>query len=222
VALGVRDSRAVADTEVRIRGEAEKLGPIVPRRFLGILQLPDQASVNPAQSGRLELAEWLTSPHNPLTPRVMVNRAWQHLFDQGVVKSVDNFGVTGDVPSNPELLDHLARRLVDEGWSVKKLVRTIVLTHAYRLGSETSEANLAVDPSNRLVWRHAPRRLDAEEIRDATLAASGKLDRARPEASPAKDLRVQEPPNNGPIAQGIIEKARASTHRSLYLPCSEG
>ena len=222
VALGVRDSQAVADTEVRIRGEAEKLGPIVPRGFLGILQLPDQPRVNPAQSGRLELAQWLTSPQNPLTPRVMVNRVWQHLFDRGLVQSVDNFGVTGDVPSHPELLDHLAKRFVSDGWSVKKLVRAIVLTRAYRLGSEAAEANFAVDPDNRLVWRHSPRRLDAEEIRDATLAASGKLDRARPEASPARDLKVMELPNNGPVARGIIEKGRASTHRSLYLPMLRG
>ena len=222
VAVGVRDSKAVADTEVRIRGEAEKLGPVVPRGFLGILQLPDQPQVNTVQSGRLELARWLTSVNNPLTPRVMVNRAWQHLFDQGLVKSVDNFGVTGDVPSHPELLDHLARRFVGEGWSVKKLVRSIVLTRAYRLGSETSEVNFAVDPANRLVWRHAPRRLDAEEIRDASLAAAGKLDRSRPEASPAKDLRVQELPNNGPVARGLVEKGRASTHRSLYLPLLRG
>ena len=222
VALGVRDSKAVSDTEIRIRGEAEKLGPVVPRGFLGILQLPDQPRVNPAQSGRLELARWLTSPQNPLTPRVMVNRAWQHLFGQGLVRSVDNFGVTGDVPSHPELLDHLAGRFVDDGWSVKRLVRSLVLAHAYRLGSESSAAGVAVDPANRLVWRHAPRRLDAEEIRDATLAASGKLDRARPEASPAKDLKVMELPNNGPVARGIVEKGRASTHRSLYLPLLRG
>jgi cytochrome c553 len=222
IALGVRDSKTVADTEVRIRGEAEKLGPLVPRGFLGLIQLPDSPKINPAQSGRLQLAEWLASPQNPLTSRVMVNRVWQHLFDQGLVQSVDNFGVTGDVPSHPELLDHLARRFVDEGWSVKKLVRAVVLSRSYQLGSETSASNFAVDPANRLVWRHAPRRLDAEEIRDATLAASGKLNRDRPEASPAKDLKVVELPNNGPIARGIVEKGRASTHRSLYLPLLRG
>jgi cytochrome c553 len=222
VALGVRDAKAVADTEVRIRGEAEKLGPVVPRGFLSLLPVPDAPKINPSQSGRLELAQWLTSEQNPLTPRVMANRVWQHLFSKGLVQSVDNFGVTGDTPSHPELLDHLAHRFIAEGWSVKKLVRAIVLTRTYRLGSENLEANFAVDPANRLLWRHAPRRLDAEEIRDATLAASGKLDRSRPEASPAKDLKVVELPNNGPIARGIIEKARSSTHRSLYLPLLRG
>ena len=222
VAIGVRDSRAVADTEVRIRGEAEKLGPVVPRGFLGLISIPGQAPVNPAQSGRWELALWLTSEKNPLTSRVLVNRVWQHLFGEGLVKSVDNFGVTGDLPSNPELLDHLAGRFVREGWSVKKLVRAIVLTRAYQLGSEKSDINFAVDPANRLVWRHAPRRLDAEEIRDATLSAAGKLDLTRPEAGPAKDLKVVELPNNGPVARGIIEKARSSHHRSLYLPLLRG
>jgi hypothetical protein len=152
----------------------------------------------------------------------MANRVWQHLFGKGLVQSVDNFGVTGDTPSHPELFDHLARRFIAQGWSVKKLVRAIVLTRTYQLSSETSEANFAVDPANRLLWRHAPRRLDAEEIRDATLAASGKLDQTRPEASPTKNLKVVEMPNNGPIARGIIEKARASQHRSLYLPLLRG
>ena len=155
VALGVRDAKTVSDTEIRIRGEAEKLGPVVPRGFLSVLQYAGQPAVDPKQSGRLELAEWLSSQKNPLTSRVLVNRVWQHLFGRGIVKSVDNFGTTGDVPSHPELLDHLAARLVRDGWSVKRLVRAIVLTRAYGLGSEARAANVAVDPANRLVWRHA-------------------------------------------------------------------
>ena len=184
---------------------------------------PTSRRVNPAQSGRLELAEWLTSDRNPLTPRVMANRVWQHLFDQGLVQSVDNFGVTGDVPSHPELLDHLARRFVREGWSVKKLVRAIVLTRAYRLGfGDHAEANLAVDPANRLVWRHTPRRLDAEEIRDATLAASGKLDRTRPEGSPAQGPEGHRAAQQRPDRPGDRREGRASTHRSVYLPLLRG
>jgi hypothetical protein len=222
VALGVRDAEKVADTEIRIRGEAEKLGPVVPRGFLSVLDVPGAAKVNPIGSGRLELAEWLASANNPLTPRVMVNRAWKHLFGQGLVRSVDNFGVTGDVPSDLELLDHLAARFVRDGWSVKRLVRAVVLSRAYRLGSEASAAHLAVDPADRLVWRHQPRRLDAEEIRDATLAAAGKLDLSRPGASPASDLKVIELPNNGPLARRIGEAARSSLHRSVYLPLLRG
>ncbi|WP_435009265.1 PSD1 and planctomycete cytochrome C domain-containing protein [Tundrisphaera lichenicola] len=222
LALGVRDAKEVADTEIRLRGEAEKLGPVVPRGFLSVVPVPDAPKINPSQSGRLELARWLTSPGNPLTPRVMVNRVWQHLFGEGLVRTVDNFGVTGDTPSHPELLDHLATRFVRDGWSVKRLVRLLVLSRSYRLGSAATVANLEVDPANRLIWRHAPRRLDAEEIRDATLLAAGALDPARPEASPAKDLKVIELPNNGELAQGIKDQARASRHRSIYLPLLRG
>jgi len=222
VALGVRDARTVGDTAVRLRGEAEKLGPIVARGFLSTLPVPDAPTINPQQSGRLELAQWLTSARNPLTPRVMVNRVWQHLFGQGLVKSVDNFGVTGDAPSHPELLDYLARQFVRDGWSVKKLVRVLVLSRAYRLSAETAPANVAVDPANTLVWRHSPRRLDAEEIRDAMLAAAGRLTVGPPPAPLAKDLKVMELPNNGPQAKRLDEEAFRSTHRSVYLPLLRG
>jgi hypothetical protein len=222
VALGARDAVKVSDTEIRIRGEAEKLGPVVPRGFLSLLDVPDVPKVNPSQSGRLELARWLTSPKNPLTPRVMVNRVWHHLFGQGLVRSVDNFGVTGDTPSHPELLDHLAARFVEGGWSVKRLVRALVLSRAYQLSSEAPAANLTTDPANRLVWRHSPRRLAAEEIRDAMLAAAGRLDVARPRGSPAQGLKVIELPNNGPLAKQLIAEGLASRHRSVYLPLLRG
>jgi hypothetical protein len=220
--LGVRDSKTIADTQIRIRGEAEKLGPVVPRGFLSLIEFADQPKVNTAQSGRLELANWLTSEKNPLISRVLANRVWQHLFGEGIVRSVDNFGVTGDLPSHPELLDHLATRFIRDGWSVKKLVRSVVLSRAYQLSSDAPTANVNVDPANRFVWRHSPRRLDAEEIRDAMLAAAGKLDLSRPTASPAKDLRVTELPNNGPVARKIGDEGRGSLHRSVYLPLLRG
>ena len=218
VAYGVRDSKTISDTEIRVRGEAEKLGPVVARGFLGVIPFADPPQVNPNQSGRLELAQWLTSEKNPLTSRVMANRIWQHLFGQGLVLSVDNFGATGDAPSHPELLDHLAQRFVRDGWSVKKLVRAIVLTRAYQLGSATPSTHMATDPANELVWRHSPRRLDAEEIRDATLAAAGTLSLSRPEASLAKDFKVTELRNNGPEAQRLMAGAVSNTQRSVYLP----
>jgi cytochrome c553 len=218
VALGVRDSKTISDTEIRVRGEAEKLGPTVPRGFLSVLEFADQPKVNPAQSGRLELAQWLTHANNPLTPRVIANRVWAHLFGRGIVSTVDNFGVTGDVPTHPELLDHLALRLKRDGWSVKKLVRSIVLSHAYQLSSAASPAGAAFDPQNQLVWRHTPRRLAAEEIRDATLAISGKLNLTPIDGSPAKDYPVIELRNNGPEAKKLQQTARESTHRSVYLP----
>jgi mono/diheme cytochrome c family protein len=221
-ALGVREARAIGNTEVRIRGEAEKLGPAVPRGFLTLIDVPDAPKINAKQSGRLELAQWLTSAKNPLTPRVMANRVWQHLFGQGLVTSVDNFGITGDVPSHPELLDHLAGQFVRDGWSVKKLVRAIVLSRAYQLSSEATAANLAADPANRLVWRHGPRRLDAEEIRDAMLAAAGTLAQEPARGSPAQNLKVIELRNNGPEAQRLQEEAQRSTRRSVYLPLLRG
>jgi hypothetical protein len=224
VALGVREAKTVGDTEIRIRGEAEKLGPIIPRGFLSLLAVPDAPQINTKHSGRLELAQWLTSAKNPLTSRVMANRVWHHLFGQGLVSSVDNFGVTGEAPSHPELLDYLAAQFVKDGWSVKKLVRLVVLSRTYQLGSAASTGNmaLALDPANRLLWRHSPRRLDAEEIRDAMLAASGKLNLNRPEASPAKDLKVIELTNNSPLAKSLIAHANKSTHRSVYLPLVRG
>jgi hypothetical protein len=215
---GVRDGKVIEDTEVRIRGEAERLGPLVPRGFLTTFEVPGAPKVNPQQSGRLELAQWLTNPRNPLTPRVIVNRVWQHLFGQGIVSTVDNFGIKGDVPSHPELLDHLAQQFIRDGWSLKKLVRSIVLSRAYRLGTDAPETHREVDPANCLVWRHSPRRLEAEEIRDTILAASGKLLSAHPGASAAEKLKMIEMRDNGAEARTIHDSADSATYRSVYLP----
>ncbi|WP_428308140.1 PSD1 and planctomycete cytochrome C domain-containing protein [Lacipirellula sp.] len=217
-AVGVRDAKEVGDTEYRIRGEAELLGPVVPRGFPALVQIPNAPAIPAEQSGRLELAQWLTSRDNPLTSRVIVNRVWRHLFGRGIVSSVDNFGTTGDVPTHPELLDHLAASFVDEGWSIKRLVRRLVLTRTYQLDSTTVPSNVAVDPANHWNWRHTPRRLDAEELRDATLAAAGKLIASRPEGSPVTELRVMELQNNSRLARNIEEAANESQHRSVYLP----
>jgi hypothetical protein len=222
VAFGVRDAARVSDTEIRIRGEAEKLGPIVPRGFLSLIAIPDQPAVNRRQSGRLELAYWLTSAHNPLTSRVMVNRVWHHLLGRGIVSSVDNFGVTGDTPSHPELLDFLAAGFVCQGWSIKKLVRSVVLSRTYGLSSTVTAGHLAADPQNRLLWRYSPRRLDAEEIRDAMLAISSQLDRSRTDGSPIKEFPVVELRNNGAQARWLADQARASRQRSVYLPLLRG
>ena len=151
----------------------------------------------------------------------MVNRVWHHLFGQGLVSSVDNFGVTGDVPSHPELLDHLAARFVRDGWSVKKLVRTLVLSRAYQLGSEATSGHIAVDPANRLVWRHSPRRLDAEEIRDAMLAAAGKLDRTRPVRLAGQSMKVMEMGEQRPRGQAprSMRPEPAGTAASICRCC---
>jgi hypothetical protein len=219
---GAREAKSVADTELRIRGLAEQLGPVVPRGYLTAFEVAGCPLPNAKESGRRELAAWLTSPKNPLTPRVIVNRIWQHLFGRGIVWTVDNFGTTGDRPSHPELLDYLAHRFIEEGWSVKKMVRMLVLTRVYRLSAESTPAHLLTDPANRLLWRHSPRRLDAEELRDAMLAASGSLDPSRPQGSAAQRLKMVEMRDNGPEARLIREEADRSVRRSVYLPLLRG
>lgn len=222
VTLGVRDAATVGDTEIRLRGEAEKLGPMVPRGFLTTFEVPGAAPINRQQSGRLELAHWLASKHNPLTSRVMVNRVWHQLFGQGLVVTVDNFGVTGDEPSHPAMLDYLANEFIDNNWSIKQLIKSIVLSRTYQLSSEATAKQLAVDPSNRLVWRHSPRRLQAEEIRDAMLAVAGNLDCTPCEGSPVMDFKVMELGNNGAEAQKLQADALLCKRRSVYLPLLRG
>jgi hypothetical protein len=219
---GVRDSKEIADTEVRIRGQAEKLGPGVPRGFLTAFEVPESPRVNAKQSGRLELAGWLTSSRNPLTPRVIVNRVWYHLFGRGIVSTVDNFGTTGDQPTNPQLLDHLATRFIRDGWSIKRLVRAVVLSQSYRLSAQATPRHQVADPANALVWRHSPRRLDAAELRDAMLAAAGSLSSGKRKETPTRELKMVEIRDNGPEARSILEKADASHERSVYLPRLRG
>lgn len=219
---GVRDAKQVGDTELRVRGEAEKLGPVIPRGFPTAFTVPDARPVNPKESGRRELAEWITSPKNPLFARVAVNRVWANLFGRGLVSTVDNFGVTGDAPSHPELLDFLAARFVADGYSVKKLVRTLVLTRTYQLGGDATAAHRRADPANALLWRHTPRRLTAEEFRDAALAAAGRLETKRPDGSFVRDFKMVELRDNGPEAKSIHEAADRSVARSVYLPLLRG
>jgi hypothetical protein len=160
---------------VFIRGNHKTLGDEVPRRFLEVLGGCEHAP--PASgSGRLELARQLVSPECPLVPRVIVNRLWHHHFGAGLVRSPDDFGVMGQPPTHPELLDYLATELVENGWSLKHLHRLMVLSNAYRMTSAVDLARDAADPQNKLWHRMAVRRLEAEAIRDAVLFVSGELD----------------------------------------------
>ncbi len=166
------------DERIGVRGSYTDLGAEVPRgniRFLG-----GAASLaDPQSCGRLEFAQSIASDQNPLTARVFVNRVWHHLFGAGLVRTVDDFGHLGELPSNPELLDWLAQRFMADGWSVKKLVKLLVTSATWRQSSIASETALLADPENRL-WHHLPmRRLAAEEIRDAILSAAGRLDTSR-------------------------------------------
>ncbi len=221
---GIHSARegVITDTTVRIRGVEERHGPVAPRAVLSLFTLPHTPQIPENHSGRLELAEWITDPANPLTSRVYVNRIWEHLFGVGIVSTVDNFGSTGDKPSNPALLDHLAQDFIRNGWSTKKLVRQIVLTRAYRLGSAIPAGYLDIDPADKLIWRHAPRRMETEEIRDSILASSGQLDLTHPQGSPSMALRMIEIRDDGPVVQSILAAADRSRYRSIYLPLLRG
>ncbi len=174
-AIGVTDAKA---TDIALLRRGNHLTPdkTVARRFPKVLAGETQPTMSSTESGRRELANWLTRPEHPLTARVLVNRVWRWHFGQGIVKSVDNFGKLGELPSHPELLDWLARRFVADGWSIKTLHRLIVLSSTYAQSSQFG-TEYSSDPDNRLLGHFPRRRLDAEAIRDSLLAVSGRLDR---------------------------------------------
>ena len=181
-AMCVRDEETPSDWHVHLRGEIRNLGAMVPRGFLSVATPVTRSSMVStsgalSSSGRLELAEWVASPSNPLTARVYVNRVWMHVMGEGIVRTPDNFGETGERPTHPELLDYLADSFVTEdAWSTKKLVRRLCLTSAFRMVSHVSRESAKMDPENRSLSRGFRRRLDAESIRDALLQISGSLD----------------------------------------------
>ena len=184
VALGIIDHTTPADMRVYIAGDPQNPGPLVRRGFLQVIGTTEAMEIPVGQSGRLQLADWLVQRDNPLTARVMVNRIWHHLFGRGIVATVDNFGATGEPPSNLRLLDYLALRFVEQGWSVKTMIREIMLSRVYQLASQSHPANAAVDPDNHFHWRMNRRCLEVEALRDAMLATSGQLDLTRPVGSP--------------------------------------
>jgi hypothetical protein len=210
-AMGVREGRPT-DTAICIRGDSTKRGETPQRGFLAVATAGEAPKVNRSQSGRLELAQWLTTPENPLTARVAVNRVWLHLFGQGLVKSPDNFGSLGEKPSHPELLDHLARRFTRDGWSTKKLIRAVMLSRAYQMASSHEAKNYQADPDNVLVWRMNRRRLEAEPLRDAVLAVGGKLDRTPPKGTLAQALNNRK----------VTVAAKETNVRSVYLGIVRG
>ncbi|QDU09937.1 DUF1553 domain-containing protein [Gimesia aquarii] len=218
VALAVGEQPEPGDYRIARRGNIHQLGDKVDRGFLTIASVVKSRPVSPRQSGRLELANWLSRPENPLASRVIVNRVWKHLFGNGLVRSVDNFGHLGEQPTHPELLDYLAIRFVKEGWSIKTLISQIMLSKTYRLSSEFSAAQYEQDPGNHTLWRMNRRRLSAESIRDAVLSISGKIDLKQggssvdhyPEqaVNPNKNQKVKENPHQ--------------YRRSVYLPIVRG
>ncbi len=208
-AMSVREAEGeIGDTEIRLRGVARNLGAKVPRGFLQVTLAGPQPALPAGESGRRELADWIASDANPLTARVIVNRVWGWLLGAGLVRSVDNFGTTGERPSHPELLDHLARQFVADGWSIKKLVREIMLSRTYQLEADAAPDARQRDPDNRLLARANRRRLDAEQIRDAMLWSSGQL-----------DLAVGGPNFGGTVPTGTeYGFVFTDTRRSVYTP----
>lgn len=172
---GMADESEPVSQPVFARGDLQKPRDAVERGYLRMLT-PEGLSIAPASSGRRELAEIIASPSNPLTARVMVNRVWQWLFGRGLVGTPDDFGHLGESPSHPELLDHLADRFVAEGWSVKKLVRELVMTRAFRSSAGPTETATHLDPQNLTCSHYSARGGEAEVVRDSLLAVSGRLD----------------------------------------------
>ncbi len=212
--MGVMEGKRT-DARVLTRGEIDQPTETVPRGLVPVLTNGEAPKISDSESGRMQLADWLVAPTNPLTARVAVNRIWLHLFGAGLVRSADNFGATGEKPSHPELLDTLAVQFAKDGWSMKKMIRSLVLTHTYQLSSAHESFANETDPDNRLVWHATQRRLDAEAIRDAMLAASGQLDITPPNGSVVASV------GDGYIGKGIrpeIFSNYEGKHRSVYLP----
>ncbi len=217
--MAVRDAASPANSRINIRGEVKDLGAEVPRGVPVVLAFDRTAKFDTEHSGRTQLASWLVSRENPLTARVMANRIWAHLFGRGIVESVDNFGALGDEPTHPELLDYLAIRFMDQGWSVKKMIKEIMLSRAYQMASVHQDAAYAADPDNHLVWRMNRRRLEAETIRDSILAVSGQLQLERPKGSLVEDNGATE---IGRKRGAVTPDYTSFMHRSVYLPYVRG
>ncbi len=174
-AMGVNED-AVIDVAIHIRGNPLKLGEVVPRRVPLVLAGASAPKFAAEQSGRLELAQWLVSADHPLTSRVLANRVWRWHFGRGLVRSTDNFGLLGERPSHPELLDWLARRVTQRGWSLKTLHRQIMDSQTYQADSRADGLLIERDPENRLFGRADVRRLEAEAVRDSLIAVGDTLD----------------------------------------------
>ncbi|QDU80173.1 Planctomycete cytochrome C [Polystyrenella longa] len=175
-AMSVKEGEA-EDIQIHIRGSHLTLGDTVARGFPQVIEIPVEYKIPDAQSGRLELANWLTNKEHPLMPRVMVNRIWRWHFGEGIVTTPDNFGLQGSKPTHPQLLDWLAATFIEKGYSLKEMHRLMMLSSTYQMSSEYDETTAERDPGNVYYWRFNARRLEAESIRDAVLAVAETLDR---------------------------------------------
>ncbi len=201
-AMALQDLPKPVEPHVFIRGNAGNVGDAVPRRFLQILSRSDPKPFSQG-SGRLELAQNIASKDNPLTARVFVNRVWLRHFGKGIVRTPSDFGIRGDPPTHPELLDYIASRFVEDGWSVKKLHKLILLSNTYQQSCLTTAREALIDPENRLVSHMNRQRFDLEELRDSLLAVSGQLDTKS--GGPSVEL-TSAPYSNRRTVYGFIER----------------
>ncbi len=212
MAMAVEEGKA-ENCRIHVRGSTLNLGAEAPRKFLAILNGDKMAPIDDKRSGRLELAQWIVRPDNPLPSRIEVNRIWQTHFGQGIVRTSDNWGLLGDRPSHPELLDWLASTFIENGWSIKKMNQMIMLSNAYRQSSVEDPKSMNADPDNRLLWHIRRRRLEAEPFRDAILATADKLD-------PSMGGTLLTTNDNDYVTNDQSGNAAQynSTRRSVYLP----
>lgn len=217
-----QDMEYPEDARIAIRGDAHQLGDITPRGFLSAVTHGKHPEINPHSSGRRELADWIADEKNSLTARVYVNRIWHHLFGDGIVATTENFGSRGEPPTHPELLDYLATRLVENGWSTKKTIREIVLSHVYQISSLQDPRANEIDADNKLLWRANRRRLEVEAIRDTILQVSGRLDPGR--GGPSLPLTAQNVHTIAPffLEEDSIIEDRVRYRRTVYQPVMRG
>jgi mono/diheme cytochrome c family protein len=210
--MGVTEDEIV-DVPIHVRGNPSRLGDVVPRHVPAVMKGPEMPGFSGKHSGRRELVEWLVNDHHPLTSRVLVNRVWRWHFGRGLVASADNFGLLGEKPSHPELLDWLAKEFIHRKWSLKEMHRVILLSNTYQQSTHVSSEAATADPDNRLWSRFPVRRLAAEEIRDSLLFVSGQLD----STMGGSLLKVK---NRGYLFDhtSIDTTDYNSPRRSLYLP----
>jgi len=218
--MAVVDADQVINSPLFDKGNRKAPLDEVPRGVPQLLGF-DAPAIAANESGRRQLADWIVDRRNPLTSRVFVNRVWHHLFGIGLVETVDNFGALGEKPVNQALLDDLAIRFMDDGWSIKRLIRSLVLSRAWMLSSEHSHASFAIDPGNRLNWRFAPQPLEGEAIRDGILAVSGQLDATIPATSLIAKLSATKSKQQSEIGRRdfvINDLTDDVPHRSIFLP----